>query len=108
MAVVERKSARFEGWDACCFSGSSGCYTGLGSRRREESVESSPFHTVLCGPDQSRGRRKRGTRTQAAWGRGDLPRGPDLLRTACLQLRLLRGGTRYGAPFSRRIRERTI
>src|SRR5215211_864232 len=99
---------RFEGWDACCFSGTCGCYTGLGSRRGEESVESSPFHTVLRGSDQSRGRCKRGARTQEPWGRGDLPRRPDLLRTACLQLRLLRRGPCFRPPLPRRLRGRAL
>src|SRR5215203_6523203 len=108
MTVVGLKSARFEGWGACCFSGSSGCYTGFGSRRGEESIESSPFHTVLRGPDQSRGWRKRGARTKEAWGRGDLPRRSDLLRTTCLQLRLLRRGPCCRAPLPRRLRERAL
>ena len=72
------------------------------------SFESGPFRAVLRGPDQSRGRRKRGARTAEAWCRGGLPGRPDLLRTACLQLRLLRRGPHHRPPLPRRLRGRAL
>ena len=87
------------------------CYTLRGKLPRGGKVvdiEGGPVRAVLCRPDQPRGRRKRGARTEEAWGGGDLPRRPDLLRSTRFQLRLLRRGPRRRAPLPRRLRGGTL
>src|SRR5919112_2908117 len=75
---------------------------------RSWECEGGPVRTVLRGPDQPRGRRKRGARVAQARRRRGLPGGPDLLRTARLQLRLLRRGPRRGPSLPRRVRARAF